>query len=200
MTPAQAGDGMSPTDRLKDFLLSNSALTDGLTDEQAKPLIEWAMQQAEQVGPTIADEDDAEHKQTNLNRLVLYINRFTQYRLKEGNGPEWVQTQLDRLDQFSQHLNGPTASEVIRQKLLDNREMSHDEVLAVLMDAYDQRPEVRSQGLGDMETRPMPSLDNVPETGPDIDMRNISLWADDNDNDETSDPPGEDTPPTLKTD
>ena len=156
---------------LRDALLDNAALRDGLTDTEAQPLIDWALRQANYVGATIENDEDAEFKQTNLNRLVLHITRFTTRRLDDKDS-EWVEKQLERLDEFSQNLGGNPLAETVRQQLMNHANLSNTEVLRILTDAFDQ---------AEMPTHPIPSSEAEPPTDTALDVD--KLWASHEDKD-----------------
>lgn len=151
-------------DKLKDALLDNSALRDGLTDEEAKPLIDWALRQADYVAASIENDEDAEFKQTNLNRLVLYITRFTTRRL-DGKDDEWVTKQLSRLNEFSTNIGGKTLPDSVQAQLLHHAELSHEDVLGILTSAFDQ---------AEMPTQPMPTAQPDVPTDTALDIAEIA--------------------------
>ncbi len=152
------------THKLKDALLDNSALRDGLTDEEAKPLIDWALRQVDYVVPTIENDEDAEFKQTNLNRLVLYITRFTTRRLDDKDN-EWVNKQLERLAEFSTYIGGKSLTEAVQSQLVNHAGLSNAEVLTILTSAFDQ---------AEMPTQPMPSSQPIIPTDTALDVAELA--------------------------
>lgn len=154
MAPAEDANGMTYAQRYQDAILSNSGLTDGLTDDQAKPFIDWMMKQAEHVGAMVENDEDYEAKLVSLNRLILFISRFVQRRHEHINDTVWVDTQIGRLNEYSSTLGGSGMPEDMHQRYQDTSAKSHEDVLKEMMDVYnltthDQKPST------DDDTRPM---------------------------------------------
>lgn len=154
---------------LKDTILDNAALRDGLTDTEAQPLIDWALRQANYVGGLIENDEDAEFKQTNLNRLILYITRFTTRRLDDKDG-KWVDKQISRLNEFSENIGGQALSEDVRQQLLSHSNLSNAEVLTMMTSAFDQ---------AEIPTQPMPTAQPDPPTDTVLALRDLLRKEDD---------------------
>jgi len=153
MAPTADG-GMTYAEKYQDAILSNSGLTDGLTDDQAKPFIDWMMKQADHVGTMVQTDEDFEAKQTSLNRLILFISRFVQRRHEHINDEVWVDTQIGRLNEYSANLGGPRMSEEMHQRYQDTSALSHEAVLNELMQVYNLAGEVETAPTED-DTRSM---------------------------------------------
>lgn len=104
------------TERLRDTLLDNSALRDGLTDDEAQPLIDWGLAQAERVTagldgmmPEIAEA----HYETLSSALPKLLTRITWLAVhRERKGPQWTQQTIDQINRFSQDLYGQDAPQL----------------------------------------------------------------------------------------
>jgi hypothetical protein len=164
MAPPISDDGVDYRAKFQDALLSNSALTDGLTDDEAKPLIDWAMRQAEFVGSSVADEVDADDKLSNLTRLILYISRFTQGRSRHTGDAEWFQKQVEKMNRASTELGGSVMDMTTRQKLKDSSQLSNPEMLRLLMGTYSN----------ETATRPMTNPTIIPDTDPHLDAADLN--------------------------
>ncbi len=102
--------------KLRDTILDNSSITDGLTDDEAQPLIEWGLVMADRVTqglprtPDPAAEARLDDLRADLPRLMKRISWIRQYREKKG--PEWTLKTLGQLNEMNQHLHGDAAPQL----------------------------------------------------------------------------------------
>lgn len=102
--------------KIKDAILSDSALRDGLTDQEAQPLIDWGLARAEEIGSQIAALPAAEieivleEKQYALLKLMTRITWIAIHRA--GKGAEWTTATLQKLNELNQTLYGETAPQI----------------------------------------------------------------------------------------
>lgn len=119
---------------IKDMIRSDSSLTDGLRDDEAEPLLRWAMRQAEIVGSQAVDEDDAYEKEDHLLSLIAKIRRFTLRR--RGKDDSWLEEQLNAMDKHLTGLGGEPPPTSQRHILHDAPSMDNLEVIEHLTRVY----------------------------------------------------------------
>lgn len=101
---------------LQEAILSNSALRDGLTDDEAQPLIDWGLGLAEQLGNQLAampaDEAESlfEEKQSALLKLLTRISWVAIYQQEKG--PSWTEQTLQQLNDFNRAIQGGQAPQL----------------------------------------------------------------------------------------
>ena len=107
---------MSSAQNLRDAILENSALRDGLTDDEAQPLIDWGLALADEVGAKV-DQLPAEDLETNyeehaaaLLKLLTRITWAATYRTNKGEA--WTRTTLEQLNQLNRTLRGEAAPQI----------------------------------------------------------------------------------------
>lgn len=107
---------MTSAQRLRDAILENSALRDGLTDDQAQPLIDWGLALADEVGAKI-DQMPADDLETNyetyasaLLKLMTRITWVATYRSSKGEA--WTQDTLAKLNELNRTLRGESAPQI----------------------------------------------------------------------------------------
>lgn len=102
--------------RLKDAILDNSSLRDGLTDDEAEPLIEWGLAQAESLTRNLPDQssDEAEIRYeelySTLPKLMTRITWAATFRAQKG--ADWTLNALKQLNELSQTLHGENAPQI----------------------------------------------------------------------------------------
>jgi len=100
--------------RLRDAILDNSALRDGLLDEEAQPLIDWGLALAAVVTaplPTLPDpEMRYEELYDALPKLMTRITWVTIYR--QNKGADWTTRTLQQLNELNIVLHGETAPQI----------------------------------------------------------------------------------------
>jgi hypothetical protein len=99
--------------RLRDAILDNSALRDGLTDEEAQPLIDWGLAVAVRVTADLSsrtpNEADVRYEELYeaLPKLLTRITWVTLFREKKG--AEWTVKTLNQLNELNRTLYGESA-------------------------------------------------------------------------------------------
>lgn len=92
--------------KLRDAILSNSAVRDGLTDEEAQPLIDWGLGLADIIGKKMASLPDPEAAYETylaaLPKLMTRINWLTTFSQKKG--AEWTKKTIAQVQELSQTL------------------------------------------------------------------------------------------------
>ena len=96
-------------------ILDNSALTENLTDDEAKLYLDWALPVAEKVAQSIQNEDEAEEKRDSLMKLLRVMSRLVTRRQDEDN--EWFLSMLDTLSTLQISLINTGLTEQHRQRL-----------------------------------------------------------------------------------
>ncbi len=79
-------------------ILDNSALTENLTDDEAKIYLDWALPIADKVAQSIQDEADSEEKRDSLMKLLRMVSRLVTYR--HENDGEWFMKMLDSISKI----------------------------------------------------------------------------------------------------
>ncbi len=117
------------TAKLHDTILDNSSITDGLTDDQAQPLIDWGLDMAVIVTqnfpstPDPALEDRFDELRADLPRLMKRISWICLYREKKG--PEWTLKTLGQLNEMNQNLHGAHAPQIPPQ---EQEQLAHQQI------------------------------------------------------------------------
>ncbi len=103
-------------EQLRDAILENSAIRDGLTDDEAQPLIDWGLARAVEVtqGLDLMDEMDAEARYEELyNALPKLLTRITWVALyRADKGADWTTRTLEQLNEFNRTLLGDYAPQI----------------------------------------------------------------------------------------
>jgi hypothetical protein len=112
MSPLQADDSVRWTKKIQDAIADNSALRDGLTDDEAMPLIDWGAARAEQIGARMAapdtpapDEEQVSSTAYALTRLMTRITWVVTYRHKKDAA--WLTRTFNKINDLSNKLHGP---------------------------------------------------------------------------------------------
>ncbi|GAB4571489.1 MAG: hypothetical protein Kow0077_08260 [Anaerolineae bacterium] len=87
-------------------ILNDSSLRDELTDEEAQPLLDWALARIEALAAQAsgASPEALEDALANLRRVMKRMNRLV--RLRQEGDPEALATELNRLGQLGARLTG----------------------------------------------------------------------------------------------
>lgn len=96
-------------------ILDNSALTDDLTDDEAKIYFEWALAVAEKVANSVQNDDEAEEKRDSLMKLLRVMSRLVTHRQEKDS--EWFHSMLDNLSNLQTSLIDTGLTEQHRQRL-----------------------------------------------------------------------------------
>lgn len=109
------------TASLRDAILDNSSVRDGLTDDEAEPLIEWGLAQAEIVTRSLPDQsaDEAEMRYEELyGALPMLMTRITwAATFRAQKGADWTLNALKQLNEMSQTLHGENAPQIAEHLL-----------------------------------------------------------------------------------
>ena len=120
---------MNPwAEKLRDAILSNSAIREGIHDDAAQPLIDWGLQLAEAVtaGLTAMPDNIAtmryEALYEALPKLLTRITWVVVYREKKG--ADWTARTLNQLNELNQALHGADAPQLDEARItqLANRQ------------------------------------------------------------------------------
>lgn len=125
-------------ERFRAVVLDNASMTDGLNDDEARVLIDWALKLAEQVGANVVDDADVETKQGELTRFLSGFGRLVTRR-HEHPEPEWAAEKLQGQMEHSAVISGPTLSAAqmgILAAAVNNHALSNMEVLRQIIAAY----------------------------------------------------------------
>jgi len=102
------------TKQIQDAIAENSALREGLQDDEALPLIDWGAQQAEQLGARMSapdapepDEEQVANTAYSLVRLMTRVTWLAVYRHKKD--ATWLTRTFQTINQLSRELYGPQA-------------------------------------------------------------------------------------------
>jgi len=114
---------MSQIERATERLYEDLATRDELTDDEAKPLLEWAEQQIARLAEQGLGDDKFDEQFASLRKLLAGINRFTGRRAAMTD--EERQTQLDAVATMAHTLGHSAPPEscnayLQRQAGLDN--------------------------------------------------------------------------------
>jgi len=114
MTPFQADQLDRWTKQIQDALAGNSGLREGLTDDEALPLVNWGAEQARtvaqrlaQVGDVAPDSEQIDNSAYTLGRLMARINWVVTYRNKKDAA--WLTRTFAKINQLSREVFGPDA-------------------------------------------------------------------------------------------
>ncbi len=114
MAPFQADQLDRWTRQIQDALAGNSGLREGLTDDEALPLVNWGAEQARtvaqrlaQAGDVAPDSEQIENSAYTLGRLMARINWVVTYRNKKD--PAWLTRTFAKINQLSREVFGPDA-------------------------------------------------------------------------------------------
>lgn len=114
MTPFQADQLDRWTKQIQDALAGNSGLREGLTDDEALPLVNWGAEQARtvaqrlaQAGDVAPDSEQIDNSAYTLGRLMARINWVVTYRNKKDAA--WLTRTFAKINQLSREVFGPDA-------------------------------------------------------------------------------------------
>jgi hypothetical protein len=103
-------------EQLRDIILSNSAIRNGIHDDAAQPLIDWGLALAEQVTESLTSMPDNvasvrfEALSGALPKLLTRITWVVVYRQKKG--ADWTTRTLNQLNELNQTLHGADAPQL----------------------------------------------------------------------------------------
>lgn len=107
--------------RLRDALLDNSALRDGLADDEAQPLIDWGLQLADRLAAEMkslpSDQHEARYEQfyEMLPKLLTRITWVTLHRAKKG--ADWTANMLRQINDLNRILHGADAPQLSAESI-----------------------------------------------------------------------------------
>lgn len=102
--------------KLRDAIVSNSAIRDGLKDDEAQPLIDWGLSLADSIGAKMENVPESEIEevydkyQAALSKLLTRINWLITFSQKKG--PAWTQKTIDQLNELTHTLFGEQAPQL----------------------------------------------------------------------------------------
>jgi hypothetical protein len=106
--------------KLRDAILSNSAVRDGLTDDEAQPLIDWGLALADGIGKKMAQLPDPEGAYETylaaLPKLLTRVNWLAVFSAKKG--PEWTKKTIDQVHELTQTLFEEQAPPIDSENML----------------------------------------------------------------------------------
>lgn len=106
--------------KLRDAILSNSAIRDGLTDEEAQPLIDWGLGLADVIGKKMASLPDPEAAYETylaaLPRLMTRVNWLTTFSQKKG--VDWTKKTIAQVHELTRTLFEEQARPLDAENLL----------------------------------------------------------------------------------
>lgn len=127
--------------KLRDAILSNSAIRDGLHDDEAQPLIDWGMALSDMIGTKLSQMPESEVEvvydtyQTALSKLMTRLNWLTIFSKKKGE--DWTRKTIGQINELTQTLFGEQAPQLspdeILQALLVDTETENKVRIAQLM-------------------------------------------------------------------
>lgn len=109
-------------------LYEDISLTDELTDEPAKVLLEWGEGRVRLMVNTMTDEDAFEERFKQLRQLMKSINRFTgrRHEMPPEEQADYVRKIMERAQELGyQSPYGRVGEYLERQKSLENGENIH---------------------------------------------------------------------------
>lgn len=140
--------------RAAESILGDAGLRDELTDDEAKPLIEWGVSQASAMARRVvaeaalqSDIDTLDESLASLRRLMKRVNRIVGRRA-EGD-PESLRKDVDRLASLSEKLYGDLVSRPdtaqVEAFLTQQSLLSNEQIVAKLLAMYAPPPEPFNQ-------------------------------------------------------
>jgi hypothetical protein len=114
MSPSENDNVTRWTRQIQDEIADNSALREGLHDEEAIPLVDWGAAQAEVIGARLAAPDAPELTKDqvaeiaySLTRLMTHITWVVVFRDKKDAA--WLTRTFHKINDLSCELHGPDA-------------------------------------------------------------------------------------------
>jgi len=163
--PQEANGPEELEKRVVESLMSDPGLRDELTDDEARPLMDWGLSQAAAIARRMAAQASAESLDDavgDLRKLMKRINRLVGHR-REGD-PELVRKDLRRLAKYSERLFGGTVVRpdeaqletfLAEQAVLDNRGIV-ERLLAMFTPPQDAAPSLETSPEPQRLTAPPP--------------------------------------------
>jgi hypothetical protein len=160
-------------------ILDNSALTDDLTDAEAKLYLDWALAVAEKVAQTVQNESDAEEKRDTLMKLLRVMSRLVTHRQEKDN--EWFLSMLEKLSTLQISLINTGLSEQYRQRVTslydsDNATLLQHLTKLLLEPSTDEESDknILAAPPGQIETYQPPDTDIKPYESPKSDIETFT--------------------------
>ncbi len=140
--------------RAAESILGDAGLRDELTDDEARPLIEWGLRQASAMARRVVAEaalqssmETLDDSLTSLRRLMKRINRLVGRR-GEGD-PERLRKDFARLASLSEKLYGDAVSRPetaqVEAFLVKQAALSNEQVVTTLLAMFAPPPEPLDQ-------------------------------------------------------
>ncbi|NLX11195.1 MAG: hypothetical protein GXY36_16225 [Chloroflexi bacterium] len=124
MSPLEPEKSNPWVKQIEDAIASNSALREGLHDNEAMPLIDWGAERAQQIGQRMAaqatvapDSEEVAETAYTLGRLMTRITWVVVYRNKKDAA--WLTRTFNTINQLSQELYGPDAATLSEAEIAD---------------------------------------------------------------------------------
>jgi hypothetical protein len=172
MPPENAGDRWSK--HIQDVLATNEKVREGLTDDEALPLMDWGIQYAGVLAARLAapdspepDEEQVNNVAYSLTRLMTRLNWLVTYRDKKDAA--WLTQTFQMVNKLSRELlsdDAPVFSEAeIAAWIADHHNHTNGELIqnlmARLIPSATASPESESPGEPAPEPPPSPLSDWV---------------------------------------
>jgi hypothetical protein len=163
-------------ERFRAVVLDDAGMIDGLNDDEAQVLLDWALKEAERVGNTVTDETDAEAKQGSLTRFLAGIGRMVSRR-HEHPEAGWAEEKLQTNLEHSTALNGPTLSPQQQAAVvaaINDHARPNMEVLQAILAAYTPAqitPDTITGAVENITTALTASAESVPAEQPPPDVQ-----------------------------
>ncbi|NDJ84763.1 MAG: hypothetical protein GYB66_02650 [Chloroflexi bacterium] len=135
--------------KIRDTILSATLMTEGLTDDEAEPFIEWSMEQADRVGLMVQSEVELDEKRYQLRDFLEALVQLVVRRQNHDAG--WLQAKLDTLDSQAVAVGLSPLTDTQRTALQNHSAKTNQELLNEMMLVYS------------------PPVENAPEGEPDED-------------------------------
>ncbi|MBN1967411.1 MAG: hypothetical protein JW910_22345 [Anaerolineae bacterium] len=123
-------------------ILGDPSLRDELTDDEARPLIDWGLHQVAALAKQVASQGMAETMRTtvtDMRRLMKRINRLAGHRA-QGGGEEQLRNDLRRLGKVSAELFGeaitPPDEVTVEAFIAEQASLSNEQLVNRLLSLY----------------------------------------------------------------
>lgn len=108
--------------KIQDIIADSSNLREGLSDEEAMPLIDWGVERAVQLGDRLSQPDHADLTEEQVEdigyalvRLMTRIAWLVVYRNEKD--AEWLTRTFNKVNDLSQELDGPGAPMLLEEEI-----------------------------------------------------------------------------------
>jgi hypothetical protein len=154
------------SEKMMDAILSNSALTDGLTDDEAELVYKWASAQIDYLAPKISSDQQFDELRGTLFGLINTMSLVA--RRSKDHDAVWINEKLDDMDTRSRELDGPIATTELRHTLHDEKD--RHEILLMLAQHYDlETPDISDRTTVYASEQKRSVVDNEGEVVIDLD-------------------------------